>query len=170
MTSDQRRQAILRAVRAAESPITATQLAANFGVSRQVIVQDIALLRAQGQDIIATPRGYMVPRAPLIGKVRRVITCCHGPERTGEELDILTRNRVSVIDVIIEHPLYGEYRAMLLLRTPADAQDFTRRLGDAEPLSTLTGGVHLHTLESATRQDMDSAIRALREAGILSEG
>lgn len=56
MRAEERRQAIRELLQRAKQPVSATALAAQFSVSRQIIVGDIALLRAAGADISATPR------------------------------------------------------------------------------------------------------------------
>jgi transcriptional regulator of NAD metabolism len=61
--SETRRKAILEKLETSSDPITGTALADFFQVSRQVIVQDIALLRASGLGILATSNGYLIPKA-----------------------------------------------------------------------------------------------------------
>ena len=56
-----RRRRILERLRPQASPIPASELAREFRVSRQCLVQDVAILRASGQEILATPRGYRLP-------------------------------------------------------------------------------------------------------------
>ena len=46
MEGDERRQFILKLLAGSESPLSGTEIAGKCGVSRQIIVQDIALLRA----------------------------------------------------------------------------------------------------------------------------
>ena len=71
MRAEERRQAIRELLQRAKQPVSATALAAQFSVSRQIIVGDIALLRAAGADISATPRGYVILRETG-GLVRQV--------------------------------------------------------------------------------------------------
>ncbi len=105
MEAAARRQAILDRLRTADRPVSASSLAAELNVSRQIIVGDIALLRAGGAEISATPRGYVLPRAT--DGITRTIACRHTLEQTGTELDILVDNGCTVLDVIVEHPVYG---------------------------------------------------------------
>ncbi len=149
-------------------PIRGGELAKHFRVSRQSLVQDIAILRAGGEDIVATPRGYRLPEGKEHGH-RAILACRHAPERTEEELQILVDHGVKVLDVIVEHPLYGELRGSLMIESRADLQDFLERASasHASLLSSLTGGVHLHTIE-ATRPEMISRAKAqLRARGFL---
>ena len=62
LNAKERRQAILEQLKRAEKPVSATALARQYGVSRQIIVGDVALLRAGGEPISATPRGYVLDR------------------------------------------------------------------------------------------------------------
>ncbi len=166
--SERRRRHILQAIRSQHRPVPGAELAKRLRVSRQCLVQDIAILRAAGEDIVATPRGYRLPDAEKDSH-RAVLACRHTPERTEEELTILVDHGVRVRDVIVEHPLYGELRGSLMIESRADMQDFLKKVkaAHASLLSSLTDGVHLHTVEAA-RADMISRARArLRERGFL---
>ena len=113
MTASERRQQIARLLSASQAPISATTLSQELGVSRQIIVGDIALLRAAGQEITATARGYVIPAQN--GLLRR-IACIHSAEETRDELDAMVDCGCTVVDVIVEHPVYGQ------LRSPAPVQ------------------------------------------------
>lgn len=102
MDAASRRQAILDRLRAADRPVSASALASERNVSRQIIVGDIAILRAGGAEISATPRGYVLPQAT--DGITRTIACRHTLAQTGQELDILVDNGCTVLDVIVEHP------------------------------------------------------------------
>ncbi len=151
-------------------PITGADLSARFGVSRQVIVQDIAVLRAGGEEILASPQGYYLYRhAPETR--RAVVAVRHTPEQTEDELIALVDVGVEVVDVIIEHPLYGEQRGMLHIASREDVRQFMSRwtATGARLLSELTGGLHLHTLEARRPEQLDLARAVLRERGYLVE-
>jgi uncharacterized protein len=166
--SEERRCRIVRWMRAHGGPIAGADMAKRLRVSRQCLVQDIAILRAGGEEILATPRGYRLPDEAGHSH-RAVLACRHAPERTQEELHILVDHGVKVLDVIVEHPLYGDLRGSLMIESRADVQDFMKRVkaAHASLLSTLTGGIHLHTIE-ASRPEMISRARArLRERGFL---
>lgn len=167
--SAERRSALLRLLQERRRPVTGSELAQRFGVSRQVIVQDIALLRAQGADIVATAQGYLYGPSSASPVVTRRLACRHSPGETRAELTALVEAGCRVLDVIVEHPLYGEIRGLLLLRTPADVEDFVRRLEShgAQLLSSLTEGVHLHTVEADSPAALEKAVQALRQLGIL---
>jgi uncharacterized protein len=163
-----RRRGILAWMQSHGEPVRGGELARRFRVSRQCLVQDVAILRAGGEDIEATPKGYHLPSTSRRA-YREVLACRHAPERTQEELQILVDHGVKIIDVIVEHPVYGELRGPLMLESRADVQDFLARVNSshASLLSSLTGGVHLHTVE-ASRPDLIARAKAqLRTRGFL---
>lgn len=167
MEAASRRQAILDRLRSADRPVSASALAAGLNVSRQIIVGDIALLRAGGAEISATPRGYVLPRAT--DGITRTIACRHILAQTGQELDILVDNGCTVLDVIVEHPVYGQLTGQLQISSRYDVEQFLARIrdSDAAPLSMLTGGLHLHTLCCPNEDAYTRACAALKAAGLL---
>ena len=163
MDAASRRQAILDRLRAADRPVSASALARERNVSRQIIVGDIAILRAGGAEISATPRGYVLPQAT--DGITRTIACRHTLAQTGQELDILVDNGCTVLDVIVEHPVYGQLTGPLQISNRYEVSQFIERCKKAEPLSSLTDGIHLHTLscpDEAAFERTKSALRALR--------
>jgi uncharacterized protein len=165
---DDRRRRIVEWMRAHRDPVRGGELARRFQVSRQCVVQDMAILRAGGKEVLATPRGYRLPEGPVLAH-QAILACRHEPDRTEEELQILVDHGVKVLDVIVEHPFYGEIRGSLMIESRADVQDFLRqmRISRGTLLSSLTSGVHLHTVE-ASRAEMISRARArLRARGFL---
>lgn len=167
MEAASRRQAILDRLRTADRPVSASALAAGLNVSRQIIVGDIALLRAGGAEISATPRGYVLPRAT--DGITRTIACRHTLVQTGQELDILVDNGCTVLDVIVEHPVYGQLTGQLQISSRYDVEQFLARIrdSDAAPLSMLTGGLHLHTLCCPNEDAYTRACAELKAAGLL---
>lgn len=167
MDAVQRRAALSDYLSQAAGPVSASVLAARFSVSRQIIVGDIALLRAGGLDIAATPRGYLLPR-PTPGLTRQ-LACVHRPEDMGRELELMVDNGCTVLDVIVEHPVYGQLTGQLQISSRYDVQQFLARVQahDAAPLSILTGGIHLHTLRCPDEAACARACAALKAAGLL---
>lgn len=166
--AERRRANILEWMRTHESPVHGDELAQRFRVSRQCLVQDVAILRARGQEILGTPRGYRLPEASR--KTHKAILACkHPPERTEEELNILADHGVKVLDVIVEHPVYGELKGSLMLESRTDVQDFLKKVSSlhATLLSSLTDGVHLHTVEASRPEMIARAKEALRARGFL---
>lgn len=166
MTASERRQQIARLLSASQAPISATTLSQELGVSRQIIVGDIALLRAAGQEITATARGYVIPAQN--GLLRR-IACIHSSGETRDELDAMVDCGCTVVDVIVEHPVYGQLTAPLHLSSRLDVDQFMKRMDGAAPLSQLTGGVHLHTLSCPDETAYEHLLQLLRQRGFLVE-
>ena len=167
MTASQRREAILAALARAEGPVSAGTLAGRFGVSRQVIVGDVALLRAGGAAVTATARGYVAEREQA-EPVRRV-ACRHTAGDMERELQIMVDNGCTVRDVIVEHPIYGQLAGALELRSRYDVRRFVSRAAqeEARPLSMLTGGIHLHTLLCPDEEAYERVISELEREGLL---
>ena len=166
--AEQRRSGILAWIRDHGEPIRGGELAKRFRVSRQCLVQDVAILRAGGEQIEATPRGYRLPAHAKRGH-RALLACRHAPERTEEELNILVDHGIKILDVIVEHPIYGELRGSLMLESRADVQDFLAQVTSSRAmlLSALTGGVHLHTVEASRAELISRAKVKLRARGFL---
>ncbi len=153
-------------------PISGDALALRFRVSRQAIVHDVAILRAEGAPIVATVRGYLL--APAAGQAARraVVAVRHRPEEAEAELSALVDQGVRVVDVVVEHVVYGELRGELHLASRPDVEawaEATRRAG-AHLLSELTEGVHLHTLEADDPARLERARAALARLGFLLDG
>nr|WP_325195459.1 transcription repressor NadR [uncultured Oscillibacter sp.] len=170
MRAEERRQAIEDILRKSAQPVSAGTLAARFSVSRQIIVGDIALLRAAGADISATPRGYVIQHSPE-GLVRQVAVH-HDAAGMEAELNAMVDHGCTVLDVIVEHPIYGQLTGPLQLSSRYDVAQFIARCAqsDARPLSDLTGGIHLHTLSCPSEAAFARVQNALRELGVLLEG
>ena len=168
MNAQQRRSSILELLQTAGEPISAATLAARFAVSRQIIVGDVALLRAGGCEIEATPRGYLCSR-PAADETIHTVACCHTSEGMEQELQIMVDNGCEVLDVIVEHPIYGQLSGGLHLRSRYDVERFVQQVfaRDAEPLSALTHGIHLHTLRCPDEAAFDRVCAELKAAGIL---
>lgn len=163
-----RRQRLVEFMRAQSKPVPGSVLARHFRVSRQCLVQDVAILRAAGEGILSAPQGYRLPEAQA-SEHRAILACKHPPERTEEELQILVDHGVRVLDVVVEHPLYGELRGALMIESRADVQDFMEkwRKEKATLLSSLTHGVHLHTVEAHKPEMIARAKAQLQARGFL---
>jgi uncharacterized protein len=166
----ERRHELLRHIRSEASPITGTDLAQALGVSRQIIVQDVAVLRAAGEEIISTPRGYMLV-GPQPTAHRAILVTRHARHNAVDELSIMVDQGLRVIDVVVEHPIYGELRAPLMFGSRSDVHAWRDRIEatGASLLSDLTDGVHLHTVEAAEPERIDRARVELRNHGFLVE-
>ena len=169
MRAEERRQAIHEILQQSAQPVSATSLANRFSVSRQVIVGDIALLRASGVDISATPRGYVI-LSETTGYIRQ-IPCLHDDAGMEAELNAMVDQGCTVLDVTVDHPIYGQLTGPLQLSTRYDVQQFIQRSAAAEarPLSLLTEGIHLHTLSCPSEEVFLRVLQSLRELGYLLE-
>ncbi|WP_445612785.1 transcription repressor NadR [Geobacillus sp. YF-1] len=167
-----RRQLILQWLKESTTPLTGAELAAKTNVSRQVIVQDISLLKARNEPIIATSQGYLYlkPAAPA-KTYTRTIACFHTPEQTKEELYLLVDCGVTVKDVKIEHPVYGDLTASIMVSNRFEVDQFIAKINATKSayLLQLTDGTHLHTIEADATEKLDAACRALKQAGFLIE-
>ena len=159
MNAAQRREKILQQLHGASAPISASALAAKLGVSRQIVVGDVALLRAGGAEIEATPGGYT-----------GILACVHrtADEMRAELYTVVDQGGV-VVDVAVENPLYGELRGNLNLASRYDVDTFITQAANTPEclLSRMTGGVHLHTLRCPDEETFQRIEAALREKGIL---
>ena len=166
MNAQQRRAHILERLEQSAPPVSATALAEKLGVSRQIIVGDVALLRAAGADITATPRGYVVRRAA--GLVRQVAVQ-HRPEEMEAELNAMVDQGCTVLDVVVEHPVYGQLTGRLDLSSRYDVSEFIRRVAKSRshPLSDLTDGIHLHTIACPDEGAYQRVLEALEREGFL---
>lgn len=172
MDASQRREQILAILRSSSGPVSAASLAATVHVSRQIIVGDIALLRAAGTEIQATPRGYLLQGedGETAGRLLYTIACRHdnGPQ-LAEELYTVVDNGGGLIDVTVEHPVYGQICGKLHIFSRYDADLFLETLArsKAETLCNLTGNIHLHTLACRSEEDYRRILAELDKKGIL---
>ena len=167
ISGEKRRGEILKILAAASGPVSAAVLAEKLSVSRQIIVGDISLLRAGGENILSTPRGYLMER-PSAGLIKTVV-CLHRGEDMEKELNIMVDNGCQVLDVVVDHPIYGQLSGRLLLSTRSDVEKFVCDVAgkQAPPLSSLTGGIHIHTLSCPDLASYDRVLRQLEQAGFL---
>jgi len=167
--ANERRIRVLEMIENSSKALSASSIATIVGVSRQVIVGDVALLRAEGHQIIATARGYILQQIANNNKYVRKIACQHTPEQAKDELYLLTDFGVCVEDVIIEHEVYGELTGSLGLESRLDVDLFIERLAKAKAklLSELTQGIHLHTVSCRSKEHFEEVMRAMEKAGFL---
>ncbi|MDR1245614.1 MAG: transcription repressor NadR [Clostridiales Family XIII bacterium] len=169
MKAEERREKILTALREQEDAVSAAALARRMRVSRQVIVGDIALLRAHGSEIIATSRGYMLSAPALSGRYIGKIACRHSVEDTEKELFAIVGLGCEAVDVTVTHKLYGDMTGQLNISTREDAEAFVKNVKNSEErlLSELTDGVHLHTIACRDKAAFEAVRAELARLGIL---
>ena len=172
MEGDIRRKKILEILGEGRNPISGTELAGMMGVSRQVIVQDIALLRASCKNILSTNKGYILFEEENKPKYcRRTVKVKHKNEEIMKELSMIVDAGARVLDVVVEHDIYGQIMVDLIINNRSDVEAFVRKVEEnkTKPLNELTEGVHFHTIEAENEQILDKAQNQLKEAGFLLE-
>ena len=167
MKGNERRENIIQDLKQEEAPLSASALAGRYGVSRQVIVQDVALLRAQGKNIQATSSGYLLvePREKT-----RVFKSVHSDEQTAEELNLFVDLGGYVRDVFVYHRVYGVIRADLNIGSRLDVQKFLQEVseGRSSLLKNTTSGYHYHTVAAPSEEILDLIQEALQQHGFLA--
>ena len=155
-------------LREAAGPLSGAELAERLGVSRQAVVQDVAHLRNGGLPVAATSHGYVLETSGR--SVRRIVAVRHDQEDIFDELVAVVEAGGRVVDVVVDHPVYGELRGTIGCSTRAEVVRFVHLLTSTgqRPLSSLADGFHLHTLEAPDEATLDRVERALKEKGFLS--
>lgn len=171
MNTQERRKKILETLHSNDTPITGTELSQQFKVSRQIIVGDITVLRAQGHDIYATPRGYIIPVRPKNINTLATICCRHDNQNLKHELEIIVDNGGKMHDVIVDHPVYGEIRVNLFISNRREVKEFIQKLKQtkAQPLMIMGSGIHFHTIEVPDDETLQVICHELKKANILIE-
>ena len=166
MSGTERRNQIVERIKKNAVPVSGTMLAKEFEVSRQVIVQDIALIRAAGYDIISTHRGYLL-NEPI--SVSRVFKVQHTDEQTEEELYSIVDLGGTVANVIVNHKVYGQMEAELNINSRKKAKDFIDDIksGKSSPLKNITSNYHYHKVVADSEETLDMIEETLQEKGFL---
>ncbi len=162
-----RKEKIIEEIKKSEKPVSASALAKKLGVSRQIIVGDVALIRASGTNIIATPRGYILDSKQQ--NQTYTIAVNHSQEQMADELYTIVDLGGCAIDVIVDHPVYGQLTGKLHLSSRYDVDQFIKKVNNnqAKPLSQLTDGLHLHTIQCPNEDTYQRIVSALDEKGYL---
>lgn len=170
MEGEVRREKILDLLEHSNKPLSGTVIAKMFSVSRQVIVQDIALLRAVNKNILSTNKGYLLyhPKE-AVGSRKRTFAVKHTDAQMLEELYTIVDMGGKVLDVVVEHGIYGQITADLVLKNRADAEEFVEKIKTipAQPLKTLTNDLHFHTVEAESEEVLDKIENVLQSKGFL---
>lgn len=169
MKGIQRRKEIIHILSSAEKAISATFLAKQFSVSRQIIVGDIALLRAQGYEIIATARGYLFDSLKKEESILFTIACQHKAKEAEEEMLTIVSLGGELMDVTVEHPIYGELSGKLHIKNEKEVHAFIKicERNKALLLSSLTEGVHLHTIRCENQEIAEKIKKRLEKKQLL---
>lgn len=170
MEGDKRRIEIVRILKERNQPISGTALAKTLGVSRQVIVQDIALLRATNKNILSTNKGYILfQKEEERGKARRAIKVKHQESDILDELYTIVDLGGRLRNVVVEHAIYGQILVDLLINSREDALHFVEEVKNnkSKPLTELTDGIHVHTIEADSEEILDKITQKLAQKGYL---
>ena len=165
-----RRIAIIDYLNTITTPVSGTELAKHFGVSRQIIVQDVALLRAENRNILSTNKGYVLfhTQEQRTG-FSAVIMVKHTAEQTLDEMRSIVDYGGSMLDVFIDHDLYGQIRVDLVINNMIDAEEFCDKMksSTSKPLKALTEDCHYHTIKAPSQKALELILKELKEKGIL---
>lgn len=166
MTGAERREGIIETIKSSNVPVSGTALAKQYEVSRQVIVQDIALIRAAGHDIISTHRGYILETT---SSAKRIFKVMHTEEQLEEELQTIVDLGGTILNVKVNHRVYGEMEAPLNIRSRKQIQEFMEdiRSGKSSPLMNITSHYHYHEVEADSEETLEQIKDALSEKGFL---
>lgn len=167
LQGEDRRKKIIDLLEKSEQPVSGTRLAKELSVSRQVIVQDIAILRAQERKIHATNRGYVIEQPQIAKRVFKVI---HTEDETEEELQLIVDLGGIVEDVFVYHKTYGVIRGDLHIRSRYDISCYIEALqsGKSSQLMNVTSGYHYHTVLAADEAMLDRIQEALAKRAFLA--
>ena len=162
----ERRKAIVNLLLSADAPISGSELAQKFEISRQIIVQDITVLKGMGYEILSTSQGYIMQKSPL---VERVFKVRHTTEQTEEELSCIVNLGGTVVDVFVWHKVYGKVGASLNIFSQMHIRQFLEgvRTGQSTELMHITGGYHYHTVRADSEAILDRIEVALVERGYI---
>ncbi len=166
MRSADRRKAIASCLMAENGAVSGGFLAEKFNVSRQIIVQDISVLKASGYDILSTHSGYVLQKSPLRERIFKVK---HTTDQTEDELSCIVELGGTVADVFVWHKVYGKIEAPLNIFSKPQISQFIDgvRSGKSTELMNITGGYHYHTVRADSEDTLDRIFEALNERNYI---
>lgn len=164
MKADNRRKEIVAILMSEQKPISGGELSNRLGVSRQIIVQDVSVLKGLGYDILSTHSGYIMYTSPLIERVFKVK---HATEQTEDELNSIVDLGGMVADVFVWHKVYGKISAKLNIFSRLNVKQFIEgvRSGKSSELMNITSGYHYHTVRADSEEILDKIKAILDEKG-----
>lgn len=169
MKVTERRKAIVNLLSASKEPISGGELSKQFNVSRQIIVQDITVLKGLGYEIFSTHHGYVLQKSPL---VERVFKLKHTTEQTEDELNSIVDLGGTVVDVFVWHKVYGKISATLNIFSRLHVKQFLEgvRTGKSTELMNITGGYHYHTIRADSEAVLDKIGETLQQKNYIALG
>ena len=167
MNTAQRRTEILKLLQQEEKPVAARAMASQFGVSRQVIVQDMAVIRAATPGILSTTRGYVIQQDSSCVREFKVR---HESDQTAEEMNLIVDCGGRICNISISHRVYGRVSAEMDIRSRQDVNEFIQAINSSRStvLSSATSGYHYHLVEAASEERLDLIEEQLKKAGFLA--
>ena len=167
MNTAERRGEILKILHNADAPVAARELAGKFGVSRQVIVQDLAVIRASTPGILSTTKGYVIQQDSSCSREFKVR---HSQDKAAEELNLIVDCGGHVKNISISHRVYGRVSAEMDIRSRQDVSEFVQALQNSHStvLSNATSGYHYHLVEAASEERLELIEEQLKKAGFLA--
>lgn len=169
MKVTERREAIVNLLLASKTPISGGELSKQFNVSRQIIVQDVTVLKGVGYEIISTHSGYVLQKSPL---AERVFKVKHTTEQTEDELNSIVDLKGTVVDVFVWHKVYGKISAMLNIFSRLHVKQFLEgvRTGKSTELMNITGGYHYHTVRAESEEILNKIEETLVQKNYVVSG
>ena len=169
MKVTERRKAIVNLLSASKTPISGGELSKQFNISRQIIVQDITVLKGLGYEIFSTHHGYLLQKSPL---VERVFKLKHTTEQTEDELNSIVDLGGTVVDVFVWHKVYGKISAALNIFSRLHVKQFLEgvRTGKSTELMNITGGYHYHTVRAESESILDKIGETLQQKNYIALG
>ena len=168
MNGEERRKQIVDILKHSSSPVPGTQLAQILNVSRQVVVQDIALIRAKDVDIFSTNRGYVINDKKEYSRIFKVI---HEDEEVETEQEAIVDLGGWIRDVFVYHKVYGVIRADMNIHSRRDIRTYMSEIagGKSSLLKNVTSGYHYHTIVADDEQTLDLIQAELGRLGFLAK-
>ena len=166
MKAAERRKAMVVFLRSERMPVSGGVLAERFGVSRQIVVQDIAVLKGSGYEILSTNKGYLLQNSPLCERVFKIF---HTTEQTEDELSCIVELGGTVYDVFVWHKVYGKIEVVLNIFSKPQIAQFMEgiRSGKSTELMNVTGGYHYHTVRADSEEVLNRIEAQLRSRGYM---
>ena len=171
LNGDERRKQILEILRKSTEPVSGATLSRLLGVSRQIVVSDVALIRAVNKNIMATNKGYILYDQKEDNLIHRTVCVKHSNEEMEDELNTIVDFGGRVSDVVVDHEIYGQITVDLIINNRLDVMEFIKKVKQFEsaPLNALTNGVHYHTITADSEEALNAVCDALKRKGYIYE-
>lgn len=168
MKGEERRKQLLNILSYSNNPISGGTLSKELNVSRQIIVQDISLLRANGATIFSTNKGYLLQEDR---KYSRVFKVYHTDDQVEEELSTIVDAGGQIRDVFVYHKVYGVLKADMGIKSRRDIRAYMEEIitGKSSLLKNVTSGYHYHTIDAESEEILDAIQEELQQKGFLAK-